>query len=155
MRVGGFPEYLDFGEDAAFIVAVAAAGSRLEVSPQAVVRWRPRGNYREVMRQFYHYADGLGQAGLSRSFHLNTVVQSAGGVACAALGLVFHSWLAWAFVLLLAGSYLLRKARQGCFDIPSWRTYYRVPLVLLAIHVGTMAGIVHGNWRRLVWIWRR
>jgi glycosyltransferase involved in cell wall biosynthesis len=148
-QVGGFPEHLDFGEDAAFIVAVASTGTQVHVEPQAVVHWRPRGSYWEVVQQFYHYAHGLAQAGLSRTFHLRTIAQSVGGVLCISLGILLRHWLPWMLLLLLADFYLWRKARQGCFDIPSWRTYYRVPLVLLAIHLGTMAGIIHGNSLRL------
>ena len=148
-QVGGFPEHLDFGEDAAFIIAVAATGTRVHVDAQAVVHWRPRSSYGEVVLQFYHYADGLAEGGLSRSFHLRTIAQSVGGMLCISLGILLQHWLPWLVLLLLAGSYLWRKARQGCFDIPSWRTYYRVPLVLLAIHLGTMAGIVHGNGLRV------
>jgi uncharacterized membrane protein len=50
----------------------------------------------------------------------------------------------------LAALYVLRKVREGCFSIPTWRTFYRVPLVLLAIHGGTLAGIAHGNVVRLL-----
>ena len=146
-EVGGFPEDLPFGEDAAFVVR-AARVARLHVEPRAVVGWRPRRTYGEVVRQFYHYADGLARAGLSGSFHVRTALQSLGGVALLLTGLALRR--AWPLVLLavLAGSYLARKARQGCFAVPTWRTLYRVPLVLLAIHAGTMAGMLHGQWRR-------
>jgi glycosyltransferase involved in cell wall biosynthesis len=147
-KVCGFPEYPDFFEDAAFIVVVGATGTRLHLEPSAVVHWRPRRNYREVVQQFYHYADGLAQGGLSRTFHLRTIAQSVGGLACVSLGILLRHWLPWTMLVLLAGSYVWRKSVQGCFNIPSWRTYYRVPLVLLAIHLGTMAGVIHGNWLR-------
>lgn len=145
----GFPAELDFGEDTAFIITAAATGARLYVEPGAVVYWRPRRNYRQIVRQFYHYADGLAQAGLSRTFHQRTIAQNVGGIACLLLGLILKHWLPWMLLLLLGTAYLVRKARQGCFAIPGWRTYYRVPLMLLAIHVGTMAGIVQGHWQRL------
>lgn len=148
-RVGGFPERLPYGEDTAFIVAAAAA-ARLVVAPGAVVRWRPRRSYGEVVRQFYHYAEASAEGGLSGLLHGRTVAQSVAGVTGLAAGLYWRHWLPWALLAGGAGAYLARKARQGCFDVPSWRTWYRVPLVLLAIHVGTMAGIVRGHARRLV-----
>ncbi len=147
--VDGFPEELDFGEDAAFIIAAAATGARLQLEPQAIVHWRPRRSYSQVIRQFYNYARGLVQAGQSQIFHQRTIAQSVGGGVCLVLGLASRHWLPWALLVLLAGMYLARKARQGCFAAPGWRTYYRVPLILLAIHVGTMSGIVHGHWQRL------
>ena len=147
--VGGFPEHLDFGEDTAFIVAATGRGARLTLAPEAVVTWRPRRSYREVVRQFFHYADGAARAGLSRTLHLYTVAQSAAGLTLVLAGVVTAHWLPWVLLGGLAAAYLARKARQGCFDVPSWRTYVRVPLVLLAIHVGTVAGIVYGHLTRL------
>lgn len=147
--VGGFPEHLAFGEDAAFIVAAGRRG-RIQLAPEAVVRWRPRRSYGEVVRQFYHYAEGAVAAGLSRQLHLGTLTRSLGGLAALGAGVATGHWLPWLALAGLGGAYLGRKAREGCFAVPSWRTYYRVPLVLLAIHLGTLAGLVHGHWRRLV-----
>jgi len=146
---GGFPEQLDFGEDAAFLVKALRSGVTVRFEPLAVVSWRPRSGYREVVAQFYHYADGMARGGLSLKFHSRTVALSAAGLSLLCLGLCLAHWLPWALLACLAGCYLGAKARQGCFDIPSWKTYLRVPMVLLAIHMGTMAGILHGNWSRL------
>ena len=148
-KVRGFPEAFDFCDDVAFILATAAAGARQHLEPAATVSWHARRRYRDVVRQFYHYAEDSAWAGLSGTLHLRTVARSAGGMACLVAGLVSRHWLPWTLLVGLAGAYLGRKARQGCFDVPSWRTSYRVPLVLLAIHAGTMAGILHGQWRRL------
>ena len=147
--VAGFPEELDFGEDTAFIIAATATDAHLQVEHAAIVYWRPRRSYGQVIRQFYHYAEGLARAGLGHAFHQRTIAQSTGGAACLLLGLASRHWLPWALLALLAGMYLARKARRGCFAAPGWRTYYRVPLILFVIHVGTMAGIVHGHWQRL------
>lgn len=147
--VGGFPESLDYGEDAAFMSTAMDAGAKLQAAPKAIVRWRPRSSYGAVVRQFYTYADGLAQAGLSRRFHMRTLAQDVGGLVCLSLGLATRRWPPWIVLILLAGAYLAQKTRQGCFSSPGWRTIYRTPLVLLAIHVGTLSGIITGNWRRL------
>jgi hypothetical protein len=147
--VGGFPEQLDFGEDATFIVNAAKAGAVVHVANEAIVEWYPRRSYSEVIEQFFHYAQGLAKAGLSRRFHLRTMVQSVGAAALLLMGIVLQHWLPLVLLALLLCAYLWRKARQGCFSVPSWRTYYRVPAILLAIHVGTMAGIFSGTWLRL------
>lgn len=65
-----------------------------------------------------------------------------------ALGLVTRHWAPWALAGGLAAAHLGRKARQGCFAVPSWQTYVRVPLVPLAIHAETVAGIVSRHLRR-------
>ncbi|MCI0519415.1 MAG: glycosyltransferase [Chloroflexi bacterium] len=147
-RAGGFPERLEYGEDAQFILAAAAAGGRLALAEAAQVGWRPRGSYSQVIRQFYRYAWGLAQAGLSRRFHLRTATLSLSGFACLLLALLSRSWLPWALLLALAALYFLRKARQGVWAIPGWRTLYRIPLVLACIHLGTLAGMIHGNLAR-------
>lgn len=148
-KAGGFPEQLDYGEDTAFMLSAVRSGARLDYQPEALVHWRPRRTYRQVISQFYCYADGLGQAGLSRQFHLLTLAQSAAGWILILLGIASRSWIPWALLLALMLAYFARKARQGCFNIPTWRTFYRVPLVLAAIHIGTVAGALHGNWVRI------
>jgi glycosyltransferase involved in cell wall biosynthesis len=143
-RVGGFPAQLSFGEDAAFVVA-AAAITPIHVATESVTFWRPRSTYGQLMRQFFHYADGLAQAGLSRQFHLKTVLQSGGMAAGVGWGLLSRRKWSWLVGMGIGAAYLWRKAQAGCFDVPGWRTFYRVPLVLLAIHLGTMAGVIRGN----------
>lgn len=148
-RLGGFPEELDFGEDAAFISRAVRIGARLQVVPQAVVRWRPRDSYGALVRQFAHYADGLARAGLSHRYHARTLAHDVVGLACLIWSIVGRHWLPWILLMLLCMIFLARKAKHGCFSPPGWRTYYRVPLVLGAIHLGTLAGIASGNIRRL------
>lgn len=148
--VGGFPEHMDYGEDAAFVLAVRDFGAFIRVAEDAKVRWRPRKTYRSVAKQFFHYADGLAKGGLSGAFHKRTIAQHLGGLLCLALGLLWNHPLPWSLLCLLAAIYVVRKVREGCFSVPTWRTYYRVPLVLLSIHSGTFTGIVHGNVVRLL-----
>lgn len=150
-RAGGFPEHLATGEDAQFILAAAGAGGRLALARAARVNWQPRSGYAQVIRQFYGYARGLAQAGLSRRFHLRTALLSAAGFVFLVLALLGSSWLPWALLLALAGGYFWRKARQGCWAISGWRTLYRVPLILACIHLGTLGGMIYGNIKR----WRR
>lgn len=148
-QVGGFPEEMAFGEDAKFVLD-AAANHPIRVASKATIQWQPRQTYRQVFRQFYQYADGLGQAGLSRQFHLKTTLQSGGIFAGLVGGVLWRRrWLGW-MGLGIGLWYLWRKKQAGCFTVPGWQTIYRVPLVLLVIHLGTMAGIVHGNWVRLL-----
>ena len=88
--------------------------------------------------------------GLSSVFHKRTVVYDLAGVVCIILGVLLDHPLPWSLVALLAVVYGVRKAREGCFSVPTWRTYYRIPLILLAIHLGTLGGIVSGNMARRI-----
>ncbi len=147
-QVGSFLEMMAFGEDAKFVVD-AAAIKAMRVANQAIIYWEPRQTYIQVLRQFYQYADGLGRAGLSRQFHLKTALQSGGMVAGLVSGLIGRQRWLGVVGLAIGVWYLWRKAQAGCFAVPGWQTIYRVPLVLFVIHLGTMAGMIHGNWVRV------
>lgn len=147
-QVGGFPEAMAFGEDAKFVLD-AAAISPVRVAKRALIFWEPRQTYTQVWQQFFQYADGLGRAGLSRQFHLKTALQSGGIAAGLAGGLLWRRWWLGLIGLGIGLGYLWRKAQAGCFAVPGWQTNYRVPLILLVIHLGTMAGMIHGNWARI------
>lgn len=63
--VGGYPEHLRFaGEDTLFDVRLKRAGFRFRFAPDAVVRWRLRNDLPSLMRQYYDYGFGDGEARL-------------------------------------------------------------------------------------------
>jgi glycosyltransferase involved in cell wall biosynthesis len=148
--VDGFPEDMDYGEDAAFVLSVRSHGASISVAEDARVQWRPRSTYPSMVQQYFHYADGLAKGGLSGVFHRRTIAYDLGGMLCVVSGLLWNHPLPWIVLFLVVVLYGLRKAKEGCFEVPTWKTYYRVPLVLLAIHAGTVAGIARGNVMRLL-----
>jgi glycosyltransferase involved in cell wall biosynthesis len=62
--VGGYPEWLDYGEDLVFDLALKRHGSRFAFAPTALVYFRPRRSLGAFFRQYYRYARGDGKAGL-------------------------------------------------------------------------------------------
>lgn len=62
--VGGYPEWLDYGEDVVFDLKLLAAGYRFRWVPEAVVYFRPRSDIPAFFRQYFNYARGDGKAGL-------------------------------------------------------------------------------------------
>jgi GT2 family glycosyltransferase len=62
--VGGYPEWLDYGEDVVFDLALRRAGFRFGFAPEAVASFRPRGSLNAFVRQYFLYARGDGKAGL-------------------------------------------------------------------------------------------
>lgn len=60
-KVGGYPEWLKWGEDTLFDELCIRAGARYTVEARALVHWEVRRNLREVTKQFrrYAYGDGL------------------------------------------------------------------------------------------------
>jgi cellulose synthase/poly-beta-1,6-N-acetylglucosamine synthase-like glycosyltransferase len=61
--VGGFPEWVDAGEDVSFSAAVAAGGARAALAPRALVQWRPRSTWRGNVRMYVAYGRGDIRAG--------------------------------------------------------------------------------------------
>jgi glycosyltransferase involved in cell wall biosynthesis len=77
--VGGYPEWLDIGEDMYFNFRVLEHGARREFAPAAVVRWRLRPNLEATLRQYFHYAEGDGKAGMYPRRHALRLAAYAGG----------------------------------------------------------------------------
>jgi glycosyltransferase involved in cell wall biosynthesis len=142
--IGGFPEHVYAGEDLWFVLTLAEQGYRLQKAPDAVVSWRPRSSYRDVLRQFHLYARDTVRMGLTWRIYRRTLIQDI-----ILVGLVIWTLASPTLLpgLLLTGAiaaYLYRKVQQGCFATPGWRTIYRVPLVLSTIHLGVVTGITMG-----------
>jgi glycosyltransferase involved in cell wall biosynthesis len=68
-EAGGYPEWLDYGEDLVFDLALRRAGRRFAFASDAVVWFRPRGSLRAFFRQYFLYARGDGKADLWRRRH--------------------------------------------------------------------------------------
>jgi glycosyltransferase involved in cell wall biosynthesis len=62
--VGGYPEWLDYGEDLVFDLALKRQGSRFAFAPTALACFRPRPSLGAFFRQYYRYARGDGKADL-------------------------------------------------------------------------------------------
>jgi GT2 family glycosyltransferase len=108
--VGGYPEWLDYGEDLVFDLALRAAGERFVWTPDAVACFRPRGTLSAFFRQYYCYARGDGNADLWRARH--AIRYSAYGLGAGAL-IAARRHPALLLPLLGAGAlYLARPMRR-------------------------------------------
>jgi len=58
--VGGYPEWLRWGEDTLFNELCVATGAPYVVAPEAVVHWEVRPDLRATTKQFFNYARGDG-----------------------------------------------------------------------------------------------
>lgn len=67
---GGFPEWLDIGEDMFVNHRWRELGVRMELVPEAVVRWRARDDLAGHWRQYRAYAEGDALAGMYARRHL-------------------------------------------------------------------------------------
>lgn len=82
--VGGYPEWLDYGEDLIFDLALREKFGAFAFAPGAIVYFRPRGSLRAFFRQYYLYARGDGKAKLWPRRHViryATYLVAAPGIA--------------------------------------------------------------------------
>lgn len=152
--VGGYPEWLDFGEDLIFDLALREKYGSFPLAHRAVAYYRPRTGWRAFARQYYFYARGDGKANLWPRRH-------AVRYATYLLGLPFIGWLIWrekwwGWLLLLSGlvSYCGRPAQRLWPATSGWRPPARarafalIPIIRLVGDLAKMAGYPVGIlWR--------
>lgn len=154
--VQGYPEWLDYGEDLVFDLALRRKGATFRFVPRAVVRFRPRATVRAFFLQYYRYARGDGKAGLFAGRHAIRYGTYLGGVA---LGVAI-----WGgpdplppALLLAAGAiaYLRRPVARLVAQSDAAVVFAVavpwVPVVRLVGDVAKMLGYPAGLW----WRWSR
>lgn len=154
-RVGGYPAWLDYCEDLVFDLRLRASGTRFVFVPEAVVYFRPRGDYASFWRQYFHYARGDGKAGLFARRHLIRYATYTGLTWF--LGWGRRRPLLWPLVAFAALAYLRRPYQRLFPYLPSLSPRERlvaashVPLIRLVGDGAKLAGYPVG----LLWRWRR
>ena len=145
LAAGGYPVWLDVGEDMYLNHRFLASGARMELAPTAVVSWRVRPSLRATWRQYAGYAAGDAQAHMYRERHLWRFA----AYAFAALAVITRNrWLA---ALTAAGgiAYAARPIRRA------WRrirpgsperagALVGVPAMMVFIDVAKMWGYLRG-----------
>lgn len=147
-RVGGYPEWLDVGEDMWFDLRVVALGGRRLFVPEAIVEWELRPGLRPFLRQYYRYARGDGQARMHDHRHAIRFAAYALGIAAAAVARYRPAAL---LVPAVAGAVWLRPAyRRAWRRLGSERAaaLFALPLLNTAMDAAKMAGYIAGRARR-------
>jgi glycosyltransferase involved in cell wall biosynthesis len=155
--VGGYPEWLDYGEDLVFDLALRQKYGPFPFARWAVAYFRPRGTLRAFARQYYNYARGDGKANLWPRRHAvryATYVLALPGI----LWLLWREkWYGWLLLLAGMGAYCRRPAQRLWSATGGWRPPARlralalIPLIRLIGDVAKMIGYPAGLW----WRYRR
>ena len=66
-NVGGYPEWLFTGEDTLFDLKLKESGYKFAFAKDAIVYWRPRSTLYGLFKQYFLYAKGTTQAGITRT----------------------------------------------------------------------------------------
>jgi glycosyltransferase involved in cell wall biosynthesis len=145
-RVGGFDERWDHNEDTPFALALKKAGCRFAFAPDAVVRWRPRGDLRSFWRQHRRFGYGDGESGVQGSFY----GRIAAKYALAVLLLVAGLWVRAAWWVLAAGALLfaVSQARRGRGRIGFFVALALVPALKIVYDLAYLTGYASGLLRR-------
>jgi glycosyltransferase involved in cell wall biosynthesis len=148
---GGYPEWLEVGEDMYFDHRLLSSGARMDNATDAVVHWRIRSTLVETWTQYAGYAEGDALAGMYPERHF---------IRFAAYG-----FGAWAFsrnsrlpTLLTAvagAAYAARQVRRAwkrLADRPAERaaSTVAVPAAMAFVDLAKMWGYARGLTRRIV-----
>lgn len=152
--VGGYPEWLDYCEDLVFDLNLKRAGIKFGFAPHAIAYFKPRGNLRSFIRQYFLYARGDGKAGLWPKRH---AVRYFTYLLFAPLALVLGFWykILWLVVLLGAAAYLRRPYERLLPFLPDYRPIDRikaillVPVIRVVGDLSKMMGYPVGLWWRV------
>jgi glycosyltransferase involved in cell wall biosynthesis len=149
---GGYPEWLDVGEDMHLNHRWRGLGLRMELASDAMVRWRIRPTLGATWRQYVGYARGDAIAGMHARRH--TIRFAVYGAAVAVLASRRALPLAAAAV---AGAAYVRRPVRRATRLATERGRSRVaaavftPAAIAFIDAAKMAGYVAGLRRR----WRQ
>jgi hypothetical protein len=152
-EAGGYPEWLDIGEDMYFNHAWKRLGIRHKLEKEALVYWRMRSGPRALLRQYFLYAKGDGESGMYPRRHLARFAT--------------YGWASFA-LLRRRGRRRFLPATAAAASLYAGRRWLRIPiylrgrsavakaaalpavaLLMLGIDAAKMAGYLAGLARRL------
>jgi glycosyltransferase involved in cell wall biosynthesis len=139
-RVGGYPEWLPWGEDTQFDLMCLRVGARYVTASNAIVYWEVRKTFRAALKQYFHYGFGDGLAARFSKSHLliqaiywTSILGYLGGLGKRSFAplILYPFWLVW-------------KHRRGIrvTDIPL------MYLVAFGIHSARFSGFLFGLIKR-------
>lgn len=147
-RAGGYPEWLDIGEDMWVDHRWREMDLDMRFAPDAVVRWALRPDPLSTWQQYFRYARGDAIAGMHPERHAARLATYGGLVAALA------SRRTWPKLLALAGgiAYARTPVRRAWarFDAPGDRVkaVVLVPALLAWLDSAKIAGYAAGSMRR-------
>jgi glycosyltransferase involved in cell wall biosynthesis len=147
--VGGYPEWLDIGEDMWVNVRWRERGVDMRFAPGAVARWPLRPTFRATWLQYFRYALGDGHAGMYPERHALRYGVYAGLVGA------LVSRKTWPKLVVLAGGLAYARAplqrAWRRFDDPKERAVASalVPALMAWIDTAKMSGYAVGLADRL------
>ena len=152
--VGGYPDWLDYGEDLIFDLDLRDRYGSFAFAPRAVVRFRPRGNMRAFYLQYYRYARGDGKADLWRKRHAIRYLTYLVALPALLILALWHHPL-WLFFFLIGGAVYTATPYRRLSSVMGGLSWHQkltaialVPCIRAVGDVAKMVGYPVG------WMWR-
>jgi glycosyltransferase involved in cell wall biosynthesis len=143
-EAGGYPEWLDIGEDMYLNRRWRAQDVRMKLAEGALVLRRPRSGPREYWRQFFAYAEGDARAGMFPERHAARFVS----YAVLALALAGRSRALKVAALAAAAARAARPVRRAFRRLPPGPARIAaipaVPALIAFTDLAKMAGYLRG-----------
>jgi glycosyltransferase involved in cell wall biosynthesis len=153
-EAGGYPEWLDYGEDLVFDLQLRRRYDPFAFAPRAVAHFRPRGDLRAFGRQYYLYARGDGKANLWPRRHAIRYLTYLVGLPMITALILSGRLAGWLMLLLGGGVYCWRPAQRLWAKMGGWPVQARVgglaliPVVKLVGDLAKMIGYPAGRYWR-------
>lgn len=155
-NVEGYPEWLDYGEDLIYDMALFERYGAFAFAPRAVAYFRPRPTLRAFFRQYYHYGRGDGKANLWPGRHALRYFTYLALVPLLLREIWYGRARGWLGLAAGTTAYSYRPARRLWPATWGWRPPSRVrafaliPIIRFTGDVAKMLGYVAGRW----WRWQ-
>ncbi|RMG98961.1 MAG: glycosyltransferase [Chloroflexi bacterium] len=152
--VGGYPEWLDYGEDLVFDLALREKYGPFPLVDTAVAYFRPRSNLRSYFRQYYTYARGDGKANLWPKRHAIRYLTYLVALPVILRLIWREKILGWLLLLGGISAYCRRPAERLWQSTASWspagrvRAFALIPIIRFVGDVAEMLGYPVGLWWR-------
>jgi len=153
-EVGGYPEWLDYGEDLVFDMALQKRYGRFAFAPEAVAHFQPRGDIRSFGRQYYLYARGDGKANLWPKRHAVRYLTYLVGLPLITALIRSRRIAGWPLLLLGGGIYCRRPSERLLARTQDWAPWARagglalIPFLRLVGDIAKMIGYPVGRYWR-------
>jgi glycosyltransferase involved in cell wall biosynthesis len=156
--VGGYPRYLDYGEDMKFNFNLVQKGFKIAYNPDAVVYWRMRESLVMVFKQFFRYAKGDAIGKMYTHRHLIRFLSLVVFIALIVASIFASPWLLVLFAPLIlfyiykpllrvndTWSHIRNPFKRACLKMLS---IVLAPFMLLFIDTAKALGYVYGKTRK-------
>lgn len=154
LKMGGFSEELNYGEDYDFAKKLKKAGARIYIEKKAVVGWIPRKNPVSAFKMFNRYAFGDAKAGNYRPKVILLLVRYSVGVLVLLSLRYLEQMHALLIFLLFFFSYSAWAVVKNYKYIRSYKALFYLPFIQfiadIAVITGTISALTLVNFHRMI-----